>query len=287
MKNVLNEIFKANGIERDEAPLFARELLQKIILNGLSRGQFFKKAAFHGGTALRILYGIGRYSEDLDFSLFEPDPDFKLSRYLSYAENEVCSYGLTVTTKVRDVTVGSIRTGDMRCNMREILFNIGFPNNLVESMHPDAVVRVKIDVNTEPPEGARYDKFSMNDPLNYYLCALDRESMFAGKIGAVIARRWGHRVKGRDLFDYLWYLDNGTEINMEYMRSNLVNQQIIQPDDEFNLDVLKSILSDRFDAIDYRSAMEDVRGFVIGQRAPEDWNPDLFKATLGSLKEAE
>ena len=287
MKNVLNEIFKANGIERDEAPLFARELLQKIILNGLSRGQFFKKAAFHGGTALRILYGIGRYSEDLDFSLFEPDPDFKLSRYLSYAENEVCSYGLTVTTKVRDVTVGSIRTGDMRCNMREILFNIGFPNNLVESMHPDAVVRVKIDVNTEPPEGARYDKFSMNDPLNYYLCALDRESMFAGKIGAVFARRWGHRVKGRDLFDYLWYLDNGTEINMEYMRSNLVNQQIIQPDDEFNLDVLKSILSDRFDAIDYRSAMEDVRGFVIGQRAPEDWNPDLFKATLGSLKEAE
>ncbi len=194
---------------------------------------------------------------------------------------------LTVTTKVRDVTVGSIRTGDMRCNMREILFNVGFPNNLVESMHPDAVVRVKIDVNTEPPEGARYDKFSMNDPLNYYLCALDRESMFAGKIGAVIARRWGHRVKGRDLFDYLWYLDNETEINMEYMRSNLVNQQIIQPDDEFNLDVLKGILRDRFDAIDYRSAMEDVRGFVIGQRAPEDWNPDLFKATLGSLKEAE
>ena len=171
--------------------------------------------------------------------------------------------------------------------MREILFNVGFPNNLVESMHPDAVVRVKIDVNTEPPEGARYDKFSMNDPLNYYLCALDRESMFAGKIGAVIARMWGHRVKGRDLFDYLWYLDNGIEINMEYMRSNLVNQQIIQPDDEFNLDVLKDILRDRFDAIDYRSAMEDVRGFVIGQRAPEDWNPDLFKATLGSLKEAD
>ena len=286
MKNVLDEIFKANGVERDEAPLFAREILQKIILNGLSRGQFFKKAAFHGGTALRILYGIGRYSEDLDFSLFEPNPDFNLRRYLRYAEDEIGSYGLTVTTKVRDVVVGNIRTGDMRCNMREILFNVGFPNDLVESMHRDAVVRVKIDVNTAPLKGARYDKFAMNDPLNYYLCALDRESMFAGKIGAVIARKWGHRVKGRDLFDYLWYLDNEVGINMEYMRSNLVNQEIIGPDDEFNLDVLKSILSDRFDAIDYRSAMEDVRGFVIGQRAPDDWNSDLFKATLGKLKEA-
>ncbi|MBP5394497.1 MAG: nucleotidyl transferase AbiEii/AbiGii toxin family protein [Candidatus Methanomethylophilaceae archaeon] len=287
MKNLLNEIFKANGIERDEAPLFARELLQKIILNGLSRGQFFKRAAFHGGTALRILYDIGRYSEDLDFSLFEPDPDFNLSRYLSYAENEVRSYGLTVTTKVRDVTAGNIRTEDMRCNMREILFNVGFPEDLVESMHRDAVVKVKIDVNTEPPEGARYDKFAMNDPLNYYLCALDRESMFAGKIGAVIARKWGHRVKGRDLFDYLWYLDNEIGINMEYMRSNLVNQQIIRPDDEFNLDVLRSILRERFDAIDYRSAMDDVKGFVIGQRAPDNWNSDLFKATLGRLKESE
>ena len=111
--------------------------------------------------------------------------------------------------------------------------------------------------------------------------------MFAGKIGAVIARKWGHRVKGRDLFDYLWYMDNEIGINMEYMRSNLVNQQIIRPDDEFNLDVLRSILRERFDAIDYRSAMDDVKGFVIGQRAPDNWNPDLFKATLGRLKESE
>ena len=188
MKNVLNEIFNANGVERDEAPLFARQILQKIILNGLSRGGFFKRAAFHGGTALRILYGLERYSEDLDFSLFEPDPDFKLSRYLSYAETEVRSYGLSVAIKVRDGTIGNIKTGDVSCNLREIILEVSFPNELVETLHRDAVVRVKIDVNTEPPKGARYDKFAMNDPLNYYLCALNKPSMFAGKIGAVIVQ---------------------------------------------------------------------------------------------------
>ncbi len=287
MKNILSNIFDANGVTERQAPLFAKEILQKIILNGLSRGQFFKKAAFHGGTALRILYKLDRYSEDLDFSLFERDPDFKLSKYISYVETEIGSYGLTVTSKVRDEAPGNIRTGDVRCNLREIVMDIGFPNGWVERLHRDAVVRVKIDVNTEPPEGARYEKFAMNDPLNYYLCALDKPSMFAGKIGAVIARRWGNRIKGRDLYDYLWYVGNGTPINMEYMRSNLVNQDIIGPDDDFDLDRLRQILNDRFDVIDYASALEDVWAYVTDGPMPNDWNPDLFKATLGSLKEAE
>lgn len=278
-------MFDASGVRGRMAPLFAKEVLQKIILNGLSRGQFFKKAAFHGGTALRILHGLGRYSEDLDFTLFERDPDFKLNRYMTYIESEIQSYGLTVSTKVREGTVGNIRTGDVRCNQREIVMNIGFPEGLVRRLHRDAVVKVKIDVNTEPPEGARYEKFAMNDPLNYYLCALDLPSMFAGKIGAVIARQWGNRIKGRDLYDYLWYLDNGIGINMEYMKSNLVRQEIIGIDDEFNLDVLRRILCDRFDKIDYGSAMADVWEFVVDEVPPENWNADLFKATLDRLKE--
>ncbi len=285
MKNILGEMFDASGVEDKMVPLFAKEVLQKIILNGLSRGQFFKKAAFHGGTALRILHGLGRYSEDLDFTLFERDPDFKLNRYMTYIESEIQSYGLTVSTKVREGTVGNIRTGDVRCNQREIVMNIGFPEGLVRRLHRDAVVKVKIDVNTEPPEGARYEKFAMNDPLNYYLCALDLPSMFAGKIGAVIARQWGNRIKGRDLYDYLWYLDNGIGINMEYMKSNLVRQEIIGIDDEFNLDVLRRILCDRFDKIDYGSAMADVWEFVVDEVPPENWNADLFKATLDRLKE--
>ncbi len=285
MRNILGDMFDASGVRGRMAPLFAKEVLQKIILNGLSRGQFFKKAAFHGGTALRILHGLGRYSEDLDFTLFERDPDFKLNRYMTYVESEIRSYGLTVSTKVREGMVGNIRTGDVRCNRREILMNIGFPDGLVRELQRDAVVRVKIDVNVEPPEGARYEKFVMHDPLNYYLCALDLPSMFAGKIGAVITRQWGNRIKGRDLYDYLWYLDNGIGINMEYMRSNLVRQEIIGIDDEFNLDVLRGILADRFDKIDYGSAMADVWEYVVDEVPPENWNADLFKATLDRLKE--
>ena len=282
MKNLLSSIFDANGVEESEAYSFARETMQKIILNGLSRGQFFKKAAFHGGTALRILHGINRYSEDLDFTLFEKDPDFKLERYLTYAESEIRSYGVTVSTKVRDKVVGNIRTGDVKANYREMAFEIGFPNGLVESLHRDEVIRVKIDVNTDPPKGAGYDKLAMTEPLNYYLCAMDLPSMFAGKIGAILGRRWVNRVKGRDLYDYLWYVEKEVPINMEYLRSNLVAQEIIQQEDEFTIKTLRQLLSDKFETIKYASALEDVKEYLL-ERAPVGWCPETFKDTLGWL----
>lgn len=282
MKNLLSSIFDANNVEETEAYSFAREIMQKIILNGLSRGQFFKKAAFHGGTALRILHGINRYSEDLDFTLFENNPDFKLERYLTYAESEIRSYGVTVSTKVRDKVVGNIRTGDVRANCREMAFEVGFPNGLVESLHRDEVIRVKIDVNTSPPEGARYVKYAMREPLNYYLCAMDLPSMFAGKISAVLGRGWVNRVKGRDLYDYLWYTKKGVPINMDYLRSNLVSQGVIQQEDEFTLETLRQLLSDKFEVIKYESALEDIWEYVI-EKPPAGWRPEMFRDTLCQL----
>lgn len=284
MKNLLSELFDREGVTIDEMDLFAREVLQKIILNGLSRGQFFKRAAFHGGTALRILHSLGRYSEDLDFKLFERDPDFKLERYLSYVVSEAESYGLTVRSKVREGGLSNISTGDIRCNERELVMEIGFPNEWVKSLGRDTVVRVKIDVDTDPSYGAKYEKYSMKYPLNYYLCVLDLPSMFAGKLGAVLTRRWGMREKGRDFYDYLWYVENEIPINMEYMRANLERAKVLSPDDEFNIDVLRDMLRKRFESADYASILSDVEKFIIGQKPPSHWGPETFIVTLPNLK---
>jgi predicted nucleotidyltransferase component of viral defense system len=277
MITLLSEIFKPKeGMTYQQATLYSREVLQKIILNGLSRGNFFKKAAFHGGTALRILHSLDRYSEDLDFSLFQKDLDFKLERYLSYAESEIGSYGLNVTTKIREPGEGNIRTGNLGCNTREIVMEVGFPEEIIKQIHSGLVTKVKIDVNIDPPEGAHYVKYSMKDPLNYYLCALDLPSLFAGKTAAVLCRGWNNRTKGRDLYDFLWYIQNNTPLNMEYLKSNLVRQNAIGEDENLDISTLREMLRARFESIDYRSAMDDISRFVLDDRIKDDWAPKVF-----------
>lgn len=283
MRNLLSDIIDRSGVARDEIQLFSRQVLQKIVLNGLSRGQFFKRAAFHGGTALRILHSLDRYSEDLDFVLFDRDPGFSLERYMGYVESEIRSYGLSVSSKVRDSRTTATSSGDVRCRTRGMILEIGFPEGLVESINPDAVMRVKIDVDTDPPSGAGYQKYSMTDPLNYYLCALDLPSLFAGKVSAVLTRRWGMREKGRDFYDFLWYIDRSVPVNMSYLRSNLERAGAIGQDDRFDLEVLKGMLRERFSSVDYASAMSDVGQFVIGRRPPSDWCPELFIRASESL----
>ena len=276
MNTLLGEVFKPEGMGYRQAMMHSREVLQKIILNGLSRGGFFKKAAFHGGTALRILHSLDRYSEDLDFTLFKKDLDFNLKKYVSYAESEARSYGLGVTTKFREAGEGNIHTGDIRCNTREIVMEIDYPESIIKPIGADFVTRVKIDVNIDPPEGATYSKYSMNEPLNYYLCAMDLPSMFAGKTGAVLCRGWINRIKGRDLYDFLWYIDQGIPLNMRYLRSNLVRQGALGQDDAFDMDVLKKLLRNRFESIDYRSAIDDVSRFIQTESNLDEWGPNLF-----------
>ncbi len=284
MKSPLSELFGTDIRQQNMAILHSREVVQKIVLNGLSRGFFFKKAAFQGGTALRMLYSLGRYSEDLDFVLFEKDPDFRLDRYITFCVDELRSYGLTVRSKVREGKGGSISTGTIGCRTQEVMLEIGFPDDLLNGIHPESVLKVKIDVDTYPPAGARYDRRVMSDPLNYYLCVLDLPTLFAGKISAVLCRGWKNRVKGRDLFDFEWYVGRDVPVNLAYLKSLLVRGGAMSGDEGLDIGKLKLMLGSRFESIDYRSAADDVSRFVAEESELERWGPDHFAALSENLR---
>ena len=283
LKNVLSELIGTDYKTEEMFRLGAREVLQNVVLNGLSRGNFFKHAAFQGGTALRIIYSLERFSEDLDFVLFEKEDDFKLERYVHYVESEISSYGLQVNTKFRDNAATGTSSGEVRCNMKEVVMVIGFPEGLVRGIHRDELLRIKIDVDTNPPAGANYQKISRPLPINHYLCVLDKPSLFAGKISAVIGRGWKKRVKGRDFYDYLWYVKEKVPVNMAYLKNNLEREGIIDKGVDFDLDVLKELLTARFKSIDYDSAIKDIKSYLLDNTSIPDWNSELFLNTLDKL----
>lgn len=272
------------GRPRDTVSLInaAREISQEIALCGLSRGGFFDVAAFQGGTCLRIFHGLDRFSEDLDFGLTDPGTSFDIRKYAPYIENEFGSHGLDVHPMIREVEGGNITGCMMKGNLRDILRQFGASDDEMRLIHPDTLLRIKMDVDTDTPDGFQVEHVYKGVPFCYPATLMNIHTLFASKTSATICRHWGKRFKGRDLFDFEWYVNNGISLNKEFLKSNLVRDGRLSESEELDYDTLQRILRDRFEEIDYDSAREDVRSFVLsGSRDFDRWNADHF-IELGS-----
>ena len=221
-----------------------KEIMQEIVLCGLSRAGFFQKAAFYGGTALRIFYGLDRFSEDLDFSLQTADTSFDLSSYFPTLEKEVRSFGLNIT--IMDV-------------------------------------KIKFEIDVNPPEYAAFERKYRLLPAPYEINLYDMSSLFAGKIHAVICRAWKNRVKGRDLYDYVFYLSRGAAVNRKHLRERLIQSGYLSSDAEIGLKEIKEMLTQRFDSINYSQAKQDVEPFIHDTGVLNLWNADFFKQITEGL----
>ena len=254
-----------------------KEIIQELILLGLSRGGFFKKAAFYGGTALRIFYNLDRFSEDLDFSLVEPNKDFDLSSYFSYIEKELKSYGLNVEINVKQKqNETNIATALLKGNTQELVLKF-FPNS--EDHHYDALlkkIKIKFEVDINPPAGATYDLKYKLLPSPHQIRLYDKSSLFAGKIHAILCRNWKNRTKGRDLYDYVFFLANNINVNLDLLKNKLIASNYISNQEDFNLEVLKKLLKNKFKDIDYKEAKEDVIPFIKDIKSLDLWNRDFF-----------
>lgn len=272
------------GKPRDTVSLIntVREISQEIVLCGLSRGGFFDVAAFQGGTCLRIFHGLDRFSEDLDFGLTKPDASFDMRKYIPFIENEFGSHGLDVHPVIREVEGGNITGCMMKGNLRDILRQFGVTEEEMKLIHPDTLLRIKMDVDTDTPDGFRVEHVYKGVPFCYPATLMDMPTLFAGKTSATICRHWGKRFKGRDLFDFEWYVNHGISLNKEFLRSNLIRDGRLAEDEELDDATLQRILHDRFEEINYDSAREDVKSFVLSGSTDFDrWNSDHF-IELGS-----
>ena len=262
-----------------------KEIVQEIVLCGLSRAGFFNKAAFYGGTALRIFYGLDRFSEDLDFSLISPNPDFDLSVFFNYIENETRSLGLNFSVISKEKSIDSeIKSAFLKGNTREHILTFYESTADADLISKNDVIKIKFEIDTTPPEGATFEtKFGLL-PSPYQVRLYDISSLFAGKIHACLCRNWKTRVKGRDFYDYVFFLSLGAKVNIAHLKARLVQSQFI--DDDFNLtiDSLKELLNERFAAIDFEQAKEDVLPFIKDKSKLELWSKEFFIEITKGLK---
>ena len=268
---------KKNGI---------KEVVQEIVLCGLSRAGFFKTAAFYGGTALRIFYGLDRFSEDLDFSLKAPDPSFDFSEYLPILEKEIRSYGLNFRIEAKEKSLDSdIKSAFLKGNTKEHMLMFYADEKLASSIGLNEPIKVKFKVDTNPPDHATFETKYRLLPIPYEITMYDMPSLFAEKIHAVICRAWKNRVKGRDLYDYVFYLSRGTAVNLAHITARLAQSGYFPVEKQITIEDLKEILRMRFANIDYAQARQDVVPFIKNPGALDVWNTDFFCEITESLKE--
>ena len=286
MNTVIEEMLKSyqvdNIYDRKNA---MKEIMQEIVLCGLSRAGFFKEAAFYGGTALRIFYGLDRFSEDLDFSLEQINLDFDLCSYFPVLEKEVKTFGLNVELQEKEKTKDSnIRSAFLKGNTKEHLLLFYADERLVGTVDKNEVVKIKFEVDTNPPAFATYEHKYRLLPVPYEIRLYDMPSLFAGKIHAVICRGWQSRIKGRDLYDYIFYLSKAVTVNQKHLRARLIDSGYISENQECTLEEIKTMLKNRFDSIDFLQARKDVEPFIRDTSVLDIWSSDFFKQITEGLK---
>lgn len=282
MQTVLQQMlsrYLTNTTEEKKNAL--KEILQEMVLCGLSRAGFFKKAAFYGGTALRIFYGLDRFSEDLDFSLIEPDNQFELKSYFSGVKAELSSLGLEFSIEEKEKTQASaIKSAFLKGNTKEHILRI-YGSDL--NINSNEVIKIKFEIDTNPPPFATFENRYRLLPSPYQVKLYDAESLFAGKLHAVICRSWKNRVKGRDLYDYVFYLAKNTSINFTHLKARLEESGAINPQADFGLNELRELLLERFDSIDFEQAKKDVLPFISDKSKIEIWSKEFFTDITSNL----
>lgn len=278
MNNIIEQMLSKYEIKNTNDEINAlKEIIQEIILSGLARGNFFDEAAFYGGTALRIFYKLDRFSEDLDFALIYPNKNFDLSKYFVYLEKELKAYGLNLEINTKQKNIESnITSAFVKGDTLEHILKF-FPNEENHKYnHMLKNIKIKFEVDINPTSGATYEEKYKLLPSPHQIKIYDKESLFAGKIHAILCRNWKTRTKGRDLYDYIFFLANNTKVNLELVKNKLIESNYINANDKFSIDDLKNLLINKFKEIDYIEAKEDVIPFIKNTESLNIWSSEFF-----------
>jgi predicted nucleotidyltransferase component of viral defense system len=261
-------------IEQENA---LKEISQEIALMALSRAGFFRVAAFQGGTCLRILYGLERFSEDLDFVLTKPDSWFLWDKYVNNMREEFSAYGFTLDVQDRAKLEKSVRIAFLKAD------STGGLLILKDSRTHRPKLKIKLEIDTNPPEGSKYEIKYLDFPLSYSIKTQDLPSLFAGKCHALLCRPY---IKGRDWYDFSWYIARQTSINFTLLNNAIAqagywkeNHTPVTP--QWLLHELKKKISH----IDWKAAKQDVARFLRPRELSTLalWSKEFFLSRLDKL----
>ena len=268
-----------------------REILQEIVLLGLYDAGFFKHAAFYGGTALRILHNLPRFSEDLDFSLLKSNPEFNLVPYEEAIVSTLKAFGFDVTIEIKEKNnISAIASAFVKGNTIEHLININAPKDITSKIHRDQAVKIKLEVDTNPPLEFETANVIRLTPRPFSINAFSLPSLYAGKMHAILCRAWSTRPKGRDWYDLVWYIANDIELDSIHLKSRLsqsckyLEENNIQIPTELNKQTIKELLLQRIETLDISKAKNDVQPFIKDMREIELWSKEFFVSVIENIK---
>ncbi|MBI5655308.1 MAG: nucleotidyl transferase AbiEii/AbiGii toxin family protein [Geobacter sp.] len=261
----------------DDSVRALREIIQEVALLGLWRAKFFEHAAFYGGTALRILYGLDRYSEDLDFSLLAPSAEFDLSRYSASLEEELLAFGFNVRVEMVDKAVETaVQSAFLKGNTRSELLVIESAEEIARQIPAGQVLKVKLEVDTDPPPGFATQTRYLLQPIPFAVRVYTLPDLFAGKMHALLFRRWKNRVKGRDWYDFVWYAANHPTLNLAHLEQRMRQTGHWSGDQPLTAEVFTELFHGVIDTLDIDQARRDVAPFVKDRQHLEIWSREFF-----------
>lgn len=243
-----------------------REVMQEIALAGLYRGGFFNKAAFYGGTCLRIFYQLSRYSEDLDFSLLEVDESFSIEPYLEAISDEFLSNGIEVEISKKNKTAETVIESAFLKNTTQV-----FDLTLLGKQP----VKIKIEVDTKPPLGFSIEEKLLTEPFSFYVKCFQLPDLFAGKMHALLFRNWKNRVKGRDWYDLEWYIKKRVPLGLEHFNFRAGQSNSI--DKSVNQNEFLELLNQKIETVDFDAAKQDIERFIVDKTELDIWSARYFK----------
>ncbi|MBK5274728.1 MAG: nucleotidyl transferase AbiEii/AbiGii toxin family protein [Desulfuromonadales bacterium] len=269
----------------DDTVRALREIIQEIALLGLWRSRFFEHAAFYGGTALRILHGGDRFSEDLDFSLLQPSPEFSLERFNSSMEQEVRAFGFNLRVESVNKSVETaVQSAFLKTNTCNELLVIETDERIARSIPPGQVLKIKIEVDTDPPADFMTTTRYLLHPISFAVRCYTLPSLFAGKMHALLFRRWNNRVKGRDWFDLVWYAANYPQLNLHHLEQRMRQSGYWPTDTLLTMQDFTGLLHAAIDNLDVEQARRDVAPFVKDRQLIEIWSREFFRALVNRIE---
>jgi predicted nucleotidyltransferase component of viral defense system len=280
IKEWIDEYKPAN---KEEAEAALREIMQEVALAGLQRSGFFEKAAFYGGTALRIFYGLNRFSEDLDFSLLEVNPELSLEPYLNGMVTEFKALGMEVSVKEKK------KTKETNNDSAFLKSETVWKELLLEEVIPQAglgtlpSIKIKLEIDTDPPLGFQTEEKLLLRPFSFYVKCFTPSDLFAGKMHALLFRKWKNRVKGRDWYDLEWYIKKGVPLHLEHFLKRAQNSRD-WPIETITESEFLQLLQNRIEGVSFDGIKDDIIRFIKDDRVLEIWSPAYFKDLAQRIK---
>lgn len=271
----LDEYQASNAIEEEQA---IKEIIQELALFALWRAGFFEVAAFQGGTSLRILHGLPRFSEDLDFILKKPDLEFDWNHYLEKLLENLEEFGLKSEVKDKSRMDQAVRKAVLKDNSVSNQLNLSFYRG-----QGDQKQTIKLEIDVNPPSGSEFEYTYKDFPVDYEVCHQDLSSNFALKVHALLCRPY---LKGRDWYDFNWYVKKRIRPNLSLLQAALIQDGPWKGEDlKTDEDWVKKELLNKISAISWKEAAADVERFLnkIDKDSLKLWNNRFFKEKMNQL----